>query len=125
MVSCVCNLIYSPSRKALLLSPRGVGQALRIHMKKIHSILTHAESLRRFTEFKQAHVSSNFAAGSIGINAWNIFALEVEYTYIVRKSEKSLDMGEPTFHAEKTCILLIAAAANQSACFSYSMANYS
>ena len=26
----------------------------------------------------------------------------VEHPYIVRKLEKSLDIGEPTFHAEKT-----------------------
>jgi len=28
--------------------------------------------------------------------------LKVEHPYFVRKSEKSLDMGELTFHAEKT-----------------------
>ena len=28
--------------------------------------------------------------------------LRVEYPYNVRKLKKSLDMGEPTFHAEKT-----------------------
>ena len=28
--------------------------------------------------------------------------LRVEHRYIVRKSEISLDMGEPTFHAKKT-----------------------
>ena len=38
----------------------------------------------------------------MGINAWNTFVCRVEHPYIVRKSEKSLDMGEPTFHAEKT-----------------------
>ena len=35
-------------------------------------------------------------------NASNTFVLRVEHPYIVRKSEKSLDMGELTFHAEKT-----------------------
>ena len=37
----------------------------------------------------------------MGINAWNAFVLRVEHLYIciVRKS---LDMGEPTFHAENT-----------------------
>ena len=38
----------------------------------------------------------------MGINAWNTFVLRVEHSYIVRVSEKSLDMGEPTFHTEKT-----------------------
>ena len=38
----------------------------------------------------------------MGISAWNTFVLRVEHPYIVRKLEKSLDMGEPTFHAEKT-----------------------
>ena len=37
----------------------------------------------------------------MGINAWNTFVLGVEHPYIVRKLEKSLDMGELTFHAEK------------------------
>jgi len=36
------------------------------------------------------------------INAWNTFVLRLGYPYIVRKSEKSLDMGVLTFHAEKT-----------------------
>ena len=36
------------------------------------------------------------------INAWNTFVIRVEHFYIVGKSEKSLDVGEPTFHAEKT-----------------------
>ena len=35
----------------------------------------------------------------MGINAWNAFVLRVEHLCIVRKS---LDMGEPTFHAENT-----------------------
>ena len=38
----------------------------------------------------------------MGFNAWNTFVLKVEHPYIVRKSEKFLDMGELTFHAEKT-----------------------
>ena len=38
----------------------------------------------------------------MGFNAWNTFVLRVEHPYVVRKSEKSLDMGELTFHAEKT-----------------------
>ena len=38
----------------------------------------------------------------MGINAWNTFVLGVEHPYIVRKLEKSLDMGELTFHAKKT-----------------------
>ena len=47
-------------------------------------------------------VASKFAGGSVGINAWNTFVLRVEHLYIVRKLEKFLDMGEPTFHAKKT-----------------------
>ena len=47
-------------------------------------------------------VMPKFAVGSMGINAWNTFILMVEHLYIVRKSEKSLDMGELTFHAKKT-----------------------
>jgi len=39
--------------------------------------------------------------GTMWINAWNTFVLMVEHSYIVRKSEKSLDMSEPTFHAKK------------------------
>ena len=38
----------------------------------------------------------------MGTNAWNAFVLRVEHSYIVGKSDKSLDVGEPTFHAEKT-----------------------
>ena len=53
-------------------------------------------------------VASKFARGTMGTNAWNTFVLRVKHPYTVRKSEKSLDMGEPIFHAEK--ILLIAAA---------------
>ena len=46
----------------------------------------------------------------MGFNAWNTSVLWVEHPYIVRKSEKFLDMGELTFHAEKTAKLTIAAA---------------
>ena len=35
-------------------------------------------------------------------NAWNLFVVRVEHPYTVRKLEKSLDMGEPFFHCEKT-----------------------
>ena len=39
----------------------------------------------------------------MGFNARSAFVLSVEHPYIVGKSEKSLDVGEPpTFHAEKT-----------------------
>ena len=34
--------------------------------------------------------------------AWNTFVSRVEHDYIVSKSEKPLDMGELTFHAEIT-----------------------
>ena len=38
----------------------------------------------------------------MGFNAWNAFVLRVEHPYIVRKLEEPLDMGELSFHAEKT-----------------------
>ena len=38
----------------------------------------------------------------MGINARNTFVLRVEHSYIVRKLEKFLDIGEPTLHAKKT-----------------------
>ena len=41
--------------------------------------------------------------------------LRVERSYIVRVLEESLDMGELTFHAEKNCMLTMAAG-NQSTC---------
>ena len=73
------------------------------HVKKFHSILGYAESSRGFTEIKQVSARSiQVCRGSMGFNAWNTFVLRVEHPYIVRKSEKSLDMGELTFHAEKT-----------------------
>ena len=61
------------------------------------------ESLQGFTEIKQVSARSmQVCRGSMGFNAWNMFVLRVEHPYIVRKSDKSLDMGELTFHAEKT-----------------------
>ena len=61
------------------------------------------ESLQEFTEIKQvSSLSIQVCQGSIGFIAWNTFVLTVEHLYIVSKSEKSLDMGEHTFHAEKT-----------------------
>ena len=78
----------------------GVGQA---HMKKLHSILRYAESSRGFREIKQVSAHTiQFCQGSVGINAYNTFVLRVEHPYIIRKLEKSLDMGELTFHAKKT-----------------------
>ena len=55
-----------------------------------------------FTKIKEVSTRNQFAEGSMEINASNTFILRVEYHYIVRKSEISLDMDEPTFHAEKT-----------------------
>ena len=75
-----------------------IGQALRITIQSSQG-------------FKQ--VSTRSIQVRWGINAWNTFVLRVEHPYIVRKLEKSLDMGEPTFHAEKLH-------PNQSACFSFS-----
>ena len=40
--------------------------------------------------------------GSMRFNAWKLFVVRVEHPYTVRKLEKSLDMGEPSFHCEKT-----------------------
>ena len=57
------------------------------------------------------------------INAWNIFVLRVEHPYIVGKLEKSLDMGEPTFHAKK---LHVTDCNSKPKCmFSFSVANHS
>ena len=63
------------------------------------------ESSQGFTEIKRVSACSfQVCRGSMGFNAWNTFVLRVEhpYMYIVRKSEKFLDMGELTFRAEKT-----------------------
>ena len=74
-----------------------------MHVKKLHSILRYAESSQGFTEIKQVSARSiQVCWGSMGFNAWNTFVLRVEHPYIVRKLEKFLDMGELTFHAEKT-----------------------
>ena len=76
---------------------RGVGQALEACG---HSILRYAESSWGFTEIKQVRARSiQVCRVSMGFNA---FVLRVEHPYIVRKLEQSLDMGELTFHAEKT-----------------------
>ena len=72
------------------------------HVKKLYSNLRYAESLRGFTEIKQVSARSIQVCRSMGFIAWNTFVLRVEHPYIVRKSEKSLDMGELTLHAEKT-----------------------
>ena len=62
----------------------------------------------------------------MGISAWNTSVLKVEHHYIVRKSEKFLDMGEPTFHAEKTaCYRLQQQTRVHVLTFSVSAANYS
>ena len=73
------------------------------HVKKLHSIVRYAESSWGFTEIKQVSTRSiQVCQGSMGLNAWNTFVPRVEHSYIVRKSEKSLDMGELTFHAKET-----------------------
>ena len=59
----------------------------------------------------------------MGFNAWNTFVLRVEHPYIVRKSEKFLDMGELTFHAEK--IKVDDCSRRPTYMFSFSAANYS
>ena len=79
---------------------RGVGQPLRMTWT---SILRYAESSRGFTEIKQVRARSiQGCRGSMGFNAWNTFLQRVEHPYIVTKLDKFLDMGELTFHAEKT-----------------------
>ena len=55
-----------------------------------------------YRDLKVSACSIKFCRGSMGFNARNTFVLRVEHPYIVRKSEKSLDMGELTFHAEET-----------------------
>ena len=59
----------------------------------------------------------------MGFNAWNTFVLRVEHPYIVRMSEKSLDMGELTFHAEK--LHVDDCSRKPKYMFSFSAANYS
>ena len=79
---------------------RGVRTSSTKHVKKLHSNLRYAESLRGFTEIKQVSASSSLPEFN------GVYCLEhffcVEHPYIARKSEKSLDMGELTLHAEKT-----------------------
>ena len=62
-------------------------------MRKVHG------DLQRLN--KQVLIASKFAGVHWG-SMLGTLVLRVEHPYIVRKSEKSLDMGEPTFHAEKT-----------------------
>ena len=55
-------------------------------------------------EIKKVLVASKFARGSMGINTWKWNT----FPYLVQKSEKSLGIGEPTFHAKKTATTQIA-----------------
>ena len=84
-------------------------------MKKLHSILRYAKSSRELTEIKQVRIP--VARGSM---LGTLFVHRVEHPYIVRKLEKSSDIGL----RRANCMLPITAA-NQSACFSFSVANYS
>ena len=82
----------------------------------LYAILRYAESLREFTEIKQVSARSilvcreftdikQVSARSIQVCRGSMLGtllLRVEHPYIVRKSENSQDMGELTFHAEKT-----------------------
>ena len=71
--------------------------------EKFHSILRYAECLQGFTEIKQVSAHSiQVCRGINGDQCLNTFVLRVEHPYIVGKLEKVLDMGELTFHAEKT-----------------------
>ena len=73
------------------------GTSSKNHVKKLHPILRYAESSREFTEIKQASTRSvQVCRGT------NTLVPRVEHPYNVGKSEKSLDIGEITFHAEKT-----------------------
>ena len=82
---------------------RGHVQGRTSSKKHVKKLLRYAESSQGFTEIKQVSARSiQVCRGSMGFNAWNTFVLRVEHPYIVRKLEKSLDMGELTFHAEKT-----------------------
>ena len=74
----------------------------KLHSIHIHSILRYVESSQEFIEIKQVLIASKFARGSMMVNAWNTFILKVEHLYTVGESVKSLDMDEPTLHAEKT-----------------------
>ena len=57
----------------------------------------------------------------MGTNALNTFVLRVKHPYVVGKLETSMDVGEP---CREKCMLQIAAA-NHSACFSFSAGNHS
>ena len=73
----------------------GGGTSSKNHMKKLNSILKYAESPQEFTDIKQVSARSiQVCRGSTGFTAWNTFVLRVEHSYIVRKLEKFLDMGE-------------------------------
>ena len=63
----------------------------------------YVESSHAFTEIKQVSARSLVCRGINGDKCLevNAFILRVERPYIIRKSDKSLDMGEPTLHAEK------------------------
>ena len=95
------NGVWLKEVENLIPSQDEFGQALRstwkncipfLGMRKVHG------EIQRLN--KCALVASKFA----GFNAWNTFVLNVEHPYIVRKSKKSLDMGELTFHAKKNCV---------------------
>ena len=68
------------------------------------------ESSQGITEIEQVSTHSiQVYWGPMGVIAWNPFVLRVEHDYIiVSKSEKFLDMGELTFHAEITTLPIAA-----------------
>ena len=84
-------------------SSGGGGTSSKNHMKKLNSFLRYVESPRGFTEIKQVSTRSiQVCRGSTGFNAWNPFVLRVEHLCTIRKLEKSLEMGETSFHCKKT-----------------------
>ena len=95
--------------------PGEVGQALKT---------TWNTTLQQFTENKQVNVLSIQVCQ--GINADQClehFCAKDRTSLHCQKVREILDMGELTYNAKKT--MLSIAAANQSACFSFSAVNYS
>ena len=87
-----------------------------------HNRPLHTESRPAcFTDKQVSACSIQVYHGSMGINAWKTFVLTVEHSYIVRKLE-IYGWAYPPCHENP---MLPIVAANRSACFSFSAANYS
>ena len=86
-----------------------------------HNCPLHTESRPAcFTDKQVSACSIQVYHGSMGINAWKTFVLTVEHSYIVRKLE-IYGWAYPPCHENP---MLPIVAANRSACFSFSAANY-